>query len=397
MASLSRLCENYIVEHLEEFLVSHLSLLPLSKRRDLLWRLPIADVCLRLENTDFVKGLDMAAYWKLPCENPLSITVDNDIERYIKGRWPSEAEYAKAMLYGQVVECQMGYHIDFRLPGNGRLPYTENLIPFLYGIRKLHHHRCRDECNCLTLPSRYSSILSKPYSILNPKRELQIIDAVMHCFRGERPKIVRFGIQLDISDPQLCFLSEVEYVCLYRDPERSFQWVIELMNMATNLQVLVLQCPDDEMINLDFFCAICPQFWSKFRILKIVSAYPEMAESDRDRQYRVSQHNLNQLIIAYFSTPTDHPQLVHFSDMVIECRDTDSVSAIEQTYVQFKNIKISNCCFVSKPTTKALSNWLGRNVDVLEKEENTDSILFQVGRKGSFLRKRKHSENADYH
>ena len=67
--SLALLCENYIAKHLEEFPISYLSLLPLSIRKDLLWRLPIADVCLRLENSDFVKGLDMAAYWKLPCEN----------------------------------------------------------------------------------------------------------------------------------------------------------------------------------------------------------------------------------------------------------------------------------------------------------------------------------------
>ena len=93
MEPLAALCKNYIVEHLEEFPISHLSLLSLSMRRDLLWRLPIADVCLRLENTDFVKGLDMAAYWKLPCENfgaALAFPKDSDIERYVNERWPSD-------------------------------------------------------------------------------------------------------------------------------------------------------------------------------------------------------------------------------------------------------------------------------------------------------------------
>ena len=54
------------------FPVSHLSLslLPLSRRRDLLWWFPVADVCLWLEKSEFIEGLDMAApaYWKFPCE-----------------------------------------------------------------------------------------------------------------------------------------------------------------------------------------------------------------------------------------------------------------------------------------------------------------------------------------
>ena len=57
----------------------------------------------------FVKGLDMAAYWKLPCENfgsALAFPKDVDIERYVKERWPSEVEYSKARLYGQVATCK---------------------------------------------------------------------------------------------------------------------------------------------------------------------------------------------------------------------------------------------------------------------------------------------------
>ena len=66
-----------------------------------MWQLPIVDVCLWLENLDFVKGLDMAAYWKIPCENfdpGVAFPKDSDIEQYVKERWSSEAEYAKARL-----------------------------------------------------------------------------------------------------------------------------------------------------------------------------------------------------------------------------------------------------------------------------------------------------------
>ena len=49
--------------HMEGLPVSLLSLLPLSTRKELLPRMPIADVCL-LEDTMFVDGIDMEAYWK---------------------------------------------------------------------------------------------------------------------------------------------------------------------------------------------------------------------------------------------------------------------------------------------------------------------------------------------
>ena len=54
-------CQHYIAMHSEEFPISHLSLLPVSTRRDILWRLPLADVC-QLEDTEFTQGLDMIAY-----------------------------------------------------------------------------------------------------------------------------------------------------------------------------------------------------------------------------------------------------------------------------------------------------------------------------------------------
>ena len=51
--SLAQQCHTYIMMHLEELPVrGHLSLLPLSTRKELLYHLPIADVC-RLENTEF--------------------------------------------------------------------------------------------------------------------------------------------------------------------------------------------------------------------------------------------------------------------------------------------------------------------------------------------------------
>ena len=59
--SLVHQCQLWIAMHLEQLPVSHLSLLPLSTRNELLLKLPIADVC-RLEGTQFTVGIDMAAF-----------------------------------------------------------------------------------------------------------------------------------------------------------------------------------------------------------------------------------------------------------------------------------------------------------------------------------------------
>ena len=104
--SLVHQCYHYIAMNLEKFPVSCLSLLPLEIREELLWRLPIADMCL-LEDTEYVEGFqDMAAYWKLPCKE-FQGHAPRDVDIISYEEWDS-VEYAKAILYGQVVTALIG-------------------------------------------------------------------------------------------------------------------------------------------------------------------------------------------------------------------------------------------------------------------------------------------------
>ena len=428
---LAELCENYIVKHFEKFPVSHLSLLPLTIRRDLLWRLPIADVCLRLENTDFVKGLDMAAYWKLPCENfpndpDITFPKDSDIDDYIKERWPSEADYAKAKLYGRIATSRMGGLPsgdlnELVMPHDAYvdLDAFNGTVLFLYGVRELHG----DERNRLTIPPRYHqnvTHLGQPDSDLSlttsKKLDEEILDVTMHCFNGERPKMLPEFLlyhadviycNMKLSEAELRFLSEVEYVGMHCKPflSRGVDFTISLVNVATNLRVLILQglnVPEEDLY-LDYFCeqlATCQPFLAKFQILKIVAGILEVEELETDygvdtpEEYTVSQASLDQLIIAYFSAPTDHSQLVQLSFTNIDCEDTDCSPAIDRTYLQFKNIRLSDCCFDSnKATPDSISKWLGQEIKVLEKEEKTSSFLFQIDHKDGVVgHKRKYSE-----
>jgi hypothetical protein len=123
---------------------------------------------------------------------------------------------------------------------------------------------------------------------------------------------------------------------------------------------------------------------------------------DAPEDYTVSRDSLNQLIIAYFSTPMDHSQLVQLSYTNIESQDTDGNPTVDPTHRQFKNnIRLSDCRFDSnKATPDAISKWLGPQtmIKILEEEEETSSVLFQIDHKdshGVLGHKRKHCEVAE--
>ena len=62
-APLHQQCFQYILMNLEQFPIVSLALLPLKTRWNLLWNLPLADVC-QLEITQFASGICMEKYWQ---------------------------------------------------------------------------------------------------------------------------------------------------------------------------------------------------------------------------------------------------------------------------------------------------------------------------------------------
>ncbi len=106
--SLVQQCQFYILMHLEEFPVDYLSLLPLYSRKQLLWQMPIADVC-QLMDTRFTKGLETEVtefiYSHFRYEDYYGIIDcgDKDVKHYIENRWDDDMAYAREILYGQLV------------------------------------------------------------------------------------------------------------------------------------------------------------------------------------------------------------------------------------------------------------------------------------------------------
>ena len=397
-------CQYYILMHLEEFPVSYLSLLPLSTRKELLWQLPVADVCL-LEDTKFTEGLDMAAYCKYPLDDQafgVSSWFGEDLERYAQ-EWDN-TEYEREMLYGLLTTYAFGS--DYLRNGDFyfRSPHVEDeqfkdASLFLYAIRKSGVH---DGC-VLKLPSRYSQITDKHEKKLS-------VDEVMSCFgkgKGELPKIfAEIGIFHNANLDYVHFLREVVYFGTLGFPleEQGLEFLKAVIKEAPNLEVLILDHwgEDDVWLSLDDLC-IClyshPTFLSKFRQLTIHSTISFLG-------FFVSRKNFNQLITAYFAAPTDHTQKLEFSHTKIECCDiSDECSPkICQHYLPYKTIELDcECQFVSEyeatPTT--ISQWLGQGICKLKCSPMRSSCLFMVEEKTcNNTRKRKryseHSSELDY-
>ena len=76
LCSLGKLCFTHIVTTLDEYTNEELTLLPKHFREQLLYSIPVADVC-RLEGTQFALGIDMSSLWEHLYKRHIS--VDDDV------------------------------------------------------------------------------------------------------------------------------------------------------------------------------------------------------------------------------------------------------------------------------------------------------------------------------
>lgn len=359
--------------HLEEFSESHLSLLPLSERKLLLQRLPIADVCL-LEDSEFTKGIDMEAYWRLPME--LNEVDDNDI-------FGETIKFAKAALYGQVasviLDCLRPKGFWYPFPSGNEFIHTEDMIEFLYAVKSFPstaHEFAPNKGAQFDIPSRYQD---KANLFLTE----DLIEAAVSCFGGELPTILmgvavvnHFSLEYTYFLRKLRFLS-VAGMEGCRSDVSSMEFVQAVVKVATDLEVLNLYGDEflehEERVSLDNCCtnlASHPIFWSKFRLFQIFAS---------SAGYIVSQNRFDELVSAFLSAPADHPQKVRFTDTKIVAYDLHPSPKFNQSYVHLKTIELVNCVFVSKihagPDT--ISRWLGQSIKVLESTE-TKACSFQI-------------------
>ena len=395
--SLVHQCYHYIAMNLEQFPVSYLSLLPLKVREELLWRLPIADLCM-LEDTEYVEGFhDMASYWKLPCKDFRKVLLNYaDVAHYVEESWDS-AKYAKAILYGQVAITAFGNLYDIFinvtsycvicLPFNGILNPNDRsvVIPLLYAVRKPSVGK---ESGCsLAFPPRYRDTGSKTSTE-------DIINSVQSWFKCGFPKIMlQVCLCEDIDSEYFDLLDEVALLATsiqgFKNPTMRF--VKQIVQRSSCLEVIVLDswCEEEKEVLNEFleFLSTQDSFLSRFRLLVI----------SQDEEYTLFQNALGPLITAYMSAPTTHLQKISITGAMIKSYETDVTPVIDQRYVQFKTIELNGCRYdkTQKFSRKAITEWLGEDISMLnESKEKKDSLTFKVREQDPGLpdRKRKHSE-----
>ena len=387
-------CQHYIAMHLEKFPTSYLSLLPLRIRRVLLWRLPIADVCL-LENTEFTEGIqDMAEYWKHPYGDFIGTREDShdfDVAQYFE-QW-DEVSYNKAILYGQIATAIIGClreDFAFSLPFGDDMIDECDVITLLYTVRK---PITASDGGCETLfPPRYNSYLKRGHL-----SKQEIIAAVVRCFKGKLPEILADiqlydGVEVDCG----AFLSGVTYIGIHGTPFEGdgLDFIKTVISRSSHLEVLILEgvfCQGEVFI--DNFCShltSCLPLLPNFQLFKLLQS---------EQTYVVSRETFDRLISAYYSTPTDCLQKLRFTDTKIKATEVNnSCPQVNQQYSHFKVIELENCAFISnhKVTHKTVSQWLGQDIYPLHTEkENTAYCKFKIKKLAPAVRKRRYSEITD--
>ena len=403
---LAQQCLCFVVMHLEEFPTDYLSLLPLPMRREMLRALPIADVC-HLEETSFIKGLDMTEYWKSAYGEAHSGMVDPEDEaiKAYTTEWEA-AIHAKAVVHGlafsSAIECRPSSFCGFSLPRNLYV-ITFNTIAFLYCVRE----RCLkekpvfgdDDDDGLVFPPRYrqQGDLSQRWrewfdnqytDSFDEELKEDMIDAVMNCFKNQLPKYHgEITVYNDIELEYAFYFREVVYLGILSSQldGDGLEFVMTVLEEATHLQILVMEFGDVdfgredlERVSLDKLCSeLSTQstLLSSLRILKI-QKYDYGCPG-----YVISRGSFDKLVSAYLSAPTDHPQKLHICDTIIMSKDTCLPPKVDGHYLHFKTITLDDCQFqvVSnhRATPRAIeTQWLGKDINVLNNDN--DSCSFKL-------------------
>ena len=402
--TLQQQCLHHILMHLEEFPANYLALLPLSLRRELLTKLPIADVCL-LEEGPFVQGIDMEDYWSC----------------LINLYWahPVDKFSAKARCYGEVaayiLHCGGLHFQNYRLnfsetdenfcePGsceNGGsksfrgMSRTYLLLKFLFAVRQSR------ELNCFEINQNCGYLFPLRYAQYNNSNDhpstTELVDAVVHCFRGA-PEMVSLHPDYSdtvakweqgIDDEILEFLSELTYVHMEVLRSSHIDFVLALVKKTTKLQVLKMEnkysiYTMEDSVSLNTFCIDLSRssFLTNLRLLEISSHHKTTGD---DAGFVVSQQILEEVLLAFLSALCSHPQEIVFRRITVQdfsgyCGVAGAVPFLhklegtDRHYLHLKTVRFEDSTF--RVTPKQVSNWVGE--EVCQNEYCSEAITFVV-------------------
>ena len=337
--SLSDQCLDHIIIHLEEYPPSYLALLPFALRKEILWRLPMADVC-SLEDTGFMKGIDTGEYWRSTFSEFDSFAVPDQkqgsIRKYFEERWKG---LMKAVVHGMISGLCFGL---FALDHSGFQVFSSSssdispAISLMFGLRdeedKEYGNQMVRKSN-KALPPSYQQ-----YGSCSSREDLW--RSVMECFKGNLPTY----LHMEYIEETAC--SDVfEYVPRFKNlrylglENQKFgpklqELIVGIALEAANLEVLCwrFEPPGVEespwpLQSLDGLISKLSEspFMSRMCLLM---AYSWFDESDLDMErgfFTISYGNLKKFIDALRGTPTNHCQVLCLEGTVIACNSVQEL------------------------------------------------------------------------
>ena len=353
--TLQQQCMQFILMHLEELPPSYLALLPLSIRKEILYRLPIADVCL-LDETPFVDGLDLKSYWS-DCLEDLcyylgfsNIPLYPEFEEVCERKWGS-TKFAKIRFYSQVARVMFDRSCYI-------LPFG-----FLFATRCVTLGRWFLRGN-LEFPPRYVKYDFAPASISHQ------ISAAVEAFIG-RPRLLCLGPTMRDKKPfnaMLDFASDLECLDVSISTKRRFKVAQQVIEKATSCKYLSLEYSYGRPINIpDIILSFLKSSLHVLIMSKLV----------------LTHESLQQLLQSFLSLPCDHPQTLELKAVTIQdisgtvkCNLPNisywpELQIMEQSYVHLKTVKIRNCTI---KTSELVLYWpLAREEKTLDQDGGSNS------------------------
>jgi hypothetical protein len=363
--------------HLEKIPITSLALLPLKTRWNLLWNLPLADVCL-LETTQFTNGMIMDDYWKTVVSTDVaelgshSECMDCILDKASWSpkklcspcRWETmvDATTIKEWVYSVLAaEAITKIGIMEELPPRRgctalystvvpmqpiRNHQRHDLYTFLFAVRRFYQgdkdrwctggvvcefefpsRHCKYEVPLLSLEE--SRIYQSPrYYPMNASERKSLLDAVVCCFDGRKPRVVSTcrGLLDDISEEVSDFLSEVKFFsCLICDPSTELPSLEMALKGPTNLEALIIHNGCDRFawprISLD-------SVFAHITNLPFLASLSILAVGDGDHSYfEFSRNVFDNLRLALKSISCTHHRRIQvdIGTIILE-KDTEDLS-----------------------------------------------------------------------
>lgn len=382
--TLHQQCFQFILRHLEQFPCNSLALLPLKTCQQVLWSLPIADVCL-LEATQFTKDMTMDDYWKaiihtsdkdLGCHSVCLDCIQNtrlcspcrwkSIVASISAKeWVHAAVVAEAITKkGLTVELTpsselKALHSTVNALSFIRNPKQHDLYTFLYAVRWFTEDedsgRYTDGVKCeFEFPPRYrkyeaATFIENPlhgwgnqFQPLNATELKSLMDAITCCF-GQRKLTVLCttkGLLDDISEEVADFFSNLQlFSCQICEPYFEEIPLFSQSHEVPSLKAILKRTVGLEVLHIQ---NDCDKFCSSFPIdslFRHIASQPFLASLNilaiseaGHSHFDISEGTFEDFKEALKSKNRDHHQGIQIEGIIIKRKNNNHDYIIYTTY-----------------------------------------------------------------